>query len=560
MRYIITEYDKQLVQRSDDYKYKFFIVDENGNILDEISGISAVGSYNINPESTIRRTTSMTLVLDAQYRTESIERKLYSWIGYNFFMQIGLHDIREDDYKWYDCGYYLITEGNTSYNATTNSLTVSLGDWFATLDGTRNGQNGGAPVIKILHEVDGVPVTVRTGIVNLIKSETNFSNYIVEDIGEFYGMPQNNSDYLSYREQNPLWNSIPYTLEFEAGCLLSDQLLELRDLYPNVEMYFDIYGNFCVNLIPSCEHDAISLANDFLQRILVADNSEQVTYDIKSIKNVTEVFGAIYEVDRYSESVSFSDNTYTLSLDTYTDYSSDDIIAFDSTSINDFTTYIAINDLDSLPLYKEYTTTFIDAGVIEENETYVIKIKKVDGKYIAYFLGQYQPHALCVLTADANDSKYTKEYFSTRYNVDEKNITFRVEPESPFTIQKIGIVLDVKTGNEYDNILSSSVATENAIYQNKISSSMNDVVTIQTKMIPFLDTNIKVSYKKQQDDEVKEYIIKSIDNNLDSCTSTITMYRFYPLYDSTTDSARLLSSDGYTLQDSDGLYLTTKES
>ena len=560
MRYIITEYDKQLVQRSDDYKYKFFIVDENGNILDEISGISAVGSYNINPESTIRRTTSMTLVLDAQYRTESIERKLYSWIGYNFFMQIGLHDIREDDYKWYDCGYYLITEGNTSYNATTNSLTVSLGDWFATLDGTRNGQNGGAPVIKILHEVDDVPVTIRTGIVNLIKSETNFSNYIVEDIGEFYGMPQNNSDYLSYREQNPLWNSIPYTLEFEAGCLLSDQLLELRDLYPNVEMYFDIYGNFCVNLIPSCEHDAISLANDFLQRILVADNSEQVTYDIKSIKNVTEVFGTIYEVDRYSESVSFSDNTYTLSLDTYTDYSSDDIIAFDSTSINDSTTYIAINDLDSLPLYKEYTTTFIDAGVIEENETYVIKIKKVDGKYIAYFLGQYQPHALCVLTADANDSKYTKEYFSTRYNVDEKNITFRVEPESPFTIQKIGIVLDVKTGNEYDNILSSSVATENAIYQNKISSSMNDVVTIQTKMIPFLDTNIKVSYKKQQDDEVKEYIIKSIDNNLDSCTSTITMYRFYPLYDSTTNSASLLSSDGYTLQDSDGLYLTTKES
>ena len=118
----------------------------------------------------------------------------------------------------------------------------------------------------------------------------------------------------------------------------------------------------------------------------------------------------------------------------------------------------------------------------------------------------------------------------------------------------------MKTGNEYDNILSSSVATENAIYQNKISSSMNDVVTIQTKMIPFLDTNIKVSYKKQQDDEVKEYIIKSIDNNLDSCTSTITMYRFYPLYDSTTNSASLLSSDGYTLQDSDGLYLTTKES
>ena len=59
---------------------------------------------------------------------------------------------------------------------------------------------------------------------------------------------------------------------------------------------------------------------------------------------------------------------------------------------------------------------------------------------------------------------------------------------------------------------------------------MNDIVTITTKMMPFMDTNIKVEYKKQQDTEVKQYIVKSVSHNLDSLTTTITMYRFYPLY------------------------------
>lgn len=530
MRYVITELDKWLVQHSSDYSYRLFIVDDEKNVLDMITGISSVGSYSINSESNVRRSTSMSICLDSQYRTESIEKKLYSWIGYNFSLQIGLYNIREDEYKWYDCGYYLITEGNTSYNATTNSLTVNLGDWFTSLDGTRNGQNGGAPTIEILNEVDGNPVSIQTGIVNLLKSETNYTDYIVEDIGEFYGLPQNNENYLEYREENPNWNQIPYTLEFSAGCLLSDQISELINLYPNNEAFFDIYGNFVAGLIPSCEYDPIYIDNAFLQSILLSDDTEQVTYDIKSIKNVTEVFGKTYDVERFSEVCSFENNTYTLTLENYSEYNSTEIIAFKCSAKNGSETYIKINELESIPLYNEYKTTFVSEEIMSEDETYAFSIKKVQGNYVAYFLGQYQPHVLCVLTGDEEDATYTKEFFSKRYNVKESDITFRVENENPFTIQKIGIVLDVKMGDDYDNILSSSVARENAIYQNKLSTSMNDVVVLTTKMIPFLDVNTKVSYQKQQDSEEKEYIIKSIDNNTESCTSQITMYRFYPLY------------------------------
>ena len=97
-------------------------------------------------------------------------------------------------------------------------------------------------------------------------------------------------------------------------------------------------------------------------------------------------------------------------------------------------------------------------------------------------------------------------------------------------MQKLGEILDVKTGEEFENILSDSVAMENAIYYNRQSSSIYDTVEISTKMIPFLDVNEKVEYKKQQEKESKYYIIKSINNDTESLTSQITMYRFYPLY------------------------------
>ena len=159
-----------------------------------------------------------------------------------------------------------------------------------------------------------------------------------------------------------------------------------------------------------------------------------------------------------------------------------------------------------------------------------MKIKKKDDVYIAYFLGQYQPHAICVLTNDENDSYYTKKYFAEKYNCDEKNVMLRVEKDSPFVVQKIGEVLDYKSGNDFDNIESDSVALQNALYYNRLSTTFNDIVTIKTRMIVFLDVYSKVSYQRKQEQKINEYIIKSVQHDLDGMTSTITMYRYYPLY------------------------------
>ena len=150
MKYNITQQDKNLLlQNSLDYKYKLLVLNNNGNILDELDCISSIGSYNIDGESAIRRATSITLLLDDTYKSVSIENKIYDWIGLNFELQIGIYSIRNDDYIWYKCGNYLITDGGTNYDATNNSISISLSDNFAKLNDTRNGQICGAPTIEI---------------------------------------------------------------------------------------------------------------------------------------------------------------------------------------------------------------------------------------------------------------------------------------------------------------------------------------------------------------------------------------------------------------------------
>lgn len=528
MKYTVTEMDKMLLQQSElHYKYKLYVLDKNHNIIDELMGISSMGSYNIDADSEIRRTTSFVLELDNTYHSKHIEEKIESWVGYDFMMQIGLYSIREDDYIWYECGSYAITSANTSYDASTNTLSTELADWFSKLDGTRNGQIGGAPTILIPNlDEDGNKVTIRQATIGVLK-DNKVEKYIVQDVGEYYGT-EVNPDYMEYRENNPNWNQLPYDLEFNAGCMAGDILTEIRDLYPNNEMYWDIYQNFCFNMIPSCDNDPILFDNNFIQSIIRSADSESVTYDISSIKNITEVFGKTYDVDTYCDSCTYSSNVYTLSLELYEKYENHQIVSFLSPANNTASPKLRINKLAALPIYKEGTETPIDVNTMEANTVYAVKLGYKNDAYVAYFLGSFQPHAICVLTADANDPVYTKKYFQDKYNC--KNVHFRVEKDNPFTVQRIGEVLDVKTGNEFDNILSDSVAESNALYYNKKSSTSNDIVTLTTHMIPWLDVNVKVSYKKQQESVEHEYIIKSISNDLGSMSTSITMHRFYPLY------------------------------
>lgn len=77
---------------------------------------------------------------------------------------------------------------------------------------------------------------------------------------------------------------------------------------------------------------------------------------------------------------------------------------------------LQINGLSLVPIYYENTTNPVAADTMTAGETYVLQYKKVDNSGRFYYLGQYQPHAICVLTADAQDPVYTKQYFTERFN------------------------------------------------------------------------------------------------------------------------------------------------
>lgn len=529
MKYNITNSDKDaLLQSNVNYKYRIFLL-KDGRVMNTVTGITGTGSYSVDSESDVRRTFSLTVHMDTlSYETQHMEQKIKTLIGYELQLQIGIYHIRQADYIWYECGTYTITGTNTSYDASTNTLSMDLSDWFTKLDGTKNGQIGGSPTILIPNlDSNGKKVTVRQAALGILK-DIGLEDYILQDIGEFYGMEDYNPDYEAYRLTNPSWNQLPYDLEYNCGCHVSEILRDIRDLYPNCEMYFDIYNNFCFNAIPSCDNEPVVLDNDFLQRILLAENSENVCYDITSIRNVTEVFGKTYKVDRHSDSCTVSGSVYKISLFGYSAYSHGDILAFTAPEANTASMQLSIGSLPPIPIYKEYTTDPIADKTIPADSVCCVKITYLNGSYAAYYLGMFQPHALCVLTNDAEDTVFTKEYFSDKYNC--KNIYFRVEPDNPFSIQKLGIIFETKCGDDFDNIMSDTTAMANAVYHNRQSSTINDTVTLTTKMIPFLDVNVKVSYQKQQESEVHEYIVKSVSHDLEGMTSSITLHRFHPLY------------------------------
>ena len=208
---------------------------------------------------------------------------------------------------------------------------------------------------------------------------------------------------------------------------------------------------------------------------------------------------------------------------------------------------------------------------LEADIVYCFKIERHVGSdtlppVVAYLLGQWQVHALDALTngdtskdyyekiistnsegdvifdnsgqpmyhtvrpKDKNGNyikMYSEEYFRYKYNCEHVHLT--VVEDSPFVVQKLGEIVDVRNNEDAGNSDSDYLALINARYINWQNSRLTDTVTIQTLLVPFLDVNMKVSYKPQRSNEEYEYVIKNISHDLSSMVSSITMYRFYPL-------------------------------
>lgn len=553
MKDILTQDDLMLpLQNSQSLVIRVEVLDsKTQSKIGIITGIVS-GSVSINGESDIRHTCNLSIQPTILENIKLEEGNLV-WLDKDIRLSIGMWNWRLNDYIWYSFGNYVYTDTSSTYDQTTNQLTVNCSDYMAKLDGTKNGQLGALVISYPAYEENpetGEPITyniIRNAIIETLEKLCRITNYRIDDIGEYKAMPEYNDDWEKYREENVnIWNTIPYDQEFSCGCTVLSILTTFRDLYPNYEMYFDMDTNtFICQLKPMCYEDDIFIDDKYIQKVFISENSST---DMTTVKNVCEVWGQSFENDYYSEEVTYANNVYSCFINGYEEkYYNGDIIGLKIPEVNALGAQININNFGTIGIYDESNEIAVSAGKMKADTVYTFKIKKkrIDGndQIRAYLLGEWQAHAINVLTdGTASNQKvtdsegvefvlYSKEYFKHFYNCER--VDFQIVPDSPFTVQKLGEILDVKTGGEFENITSDDLAADRAKWENWKNCRLTDNITITTKILPWLYVNKKVSYKSHSSGELHQYIITSISHDLSNNTSSITMYRFYPYYDMT---------------------------
>lgn len=561
MLQINTEDIRLVTQPIVNTKVKIDVYDErNMNHLEQWECGIISATFSISAESDCRRTATIVCVPEKNKRIR-LKKDSIIWINRIIKLQLGIKNLRTGEYTYYKMGSFIFSDYGATYNATENTISLNLNDFWCNLDGSRNGQVGGAMEIKFpAYEED--PNTsevikynyIRDAVITILTQfgKLKESQLEIDDIGEFKGLEQYNPDYVQYREESKVkvkdgtymetWNAIPFTQEFSCSDTVATMLIAFRDLYPNYEMYFDESGNFVCKMIPSCYYDDIIFDSKFFDRIYISENT---SVDLLSVRNICEVWGKVIETDFYTEKCTYSNNCYSATVAGYEEkYYNGDSIAVMIPKENEAGCVLNVNKFGQIPILDENTEKPIAKKILEPNQVYVFKIKKkhIDGSdvTIAYLLGQYQPHAVDILTNGnlnnedyiAQDGtvikKYSKEYFQKIYNC--KTVNFTVIKDSPFSIEELGLLLCVKTGGEFENITSDSLALTRAEYENWKNSRLTDSITVTTRLVPFADVNIKVSYRRDDTGEINQYIVKNLSHDPSAGTTTWTLMRFYPLY------------------------------
>ena len=435
--------------------------------VDSIEGVCTSGSFSINANSDIRRTGSVVLVVtDSSFEVASGSKV---WLDKYIRVWVGISSLYTGEIEWTNCGLYIIDAPNYQYDASTNTLTLSLLDLMAKLTGIRNGYLKGIPTILSAGE------NIRQTIIDTL-ALGGFTKYIVEEA--------------------PSPGTIPNDLEFSQGSTVYDLLKGLRDIYPDYEMFFDVEGTFYYKPIPTGEGDPV-LVDDTLWTNIVT--SEQIDVDFQSVKNSIEVYGRTHDPAHFSTETTVSSSNITLTIADVTEYTEDLIYGFTLTDNPGYTNMtLQIGSLSSLPITLDDGTT---------NAT---------------------------IQAETGEVYYCVQYKGTYWNwlghLQSYGFAEDTNPDSPFYINgTVGRIRLPLYGGEYENIFSDDLAQQRAEYELWLRTNMNNTLNLTCVPVPWLDVNILVDYTTQRNNELNQYLIKSITFGLaPGDNMTLTLMKFYP--------------------------------
>lgn len=437
--------------------------------VDRIEGVCTGGSIAIDANSDVRRTGSVTLVVTDSSFQVGADTKI--WLDKYIKVYVGTYSFAEGQIDWVNCGMFIIDAPSYQYEASSNTLSLSLLDLMAKLTGVRNGYLPGIPTVFKAGE------NIREAIIDTL-ALGGFTKYIVDD--------------------PPDPGTIPNDLEFSQGATVYELLSGLRDIYPNYEMYFDIEGVFYYKKIPTGENDPVYVDDSLWENLVI---SEQIDVDFQNVKNVIEVYGRTHDPEAFSTETTVSSNIINLTIESVSKYTEDMIYGFTLTDNPGYTgASLKINNLTAYPLKMDDGTTAAEI-VAEEGEVYYCVQFK--GTYW-YWLGHLQSYG---------------------YAEDEN-------PESPFYTQ--GTVGEIRLplyGGDYENCFTDDLAQQRAEYELWLHTNMNNTVQLTCVPVYWLDVNILVNYTPQRNTTSEQYIIKSITFGLAPTeTMSVSMIKFYPEY------------------------------
>lgn len=135
-------------QKKQNKSIKIELLDKKtGVVLERVDGALVSDSGTIDRQSTSRRTYNADFYIKDS--TFLVDENSKVWLDKYLRVYVGIQDIRTQEYCWYILGTFAITEAGYSYSPTENTVSLTLTDKMAFLDGTLGGIVTGAMNIKI---------------------------------------------------------------------------------------------------------------------------------------------------------------------------------------------------------------------------------------------------------------------------------------------------------------------------------------------------------------------------------------------------------------------------
>ena len=454
---------------------KINLLNFNYLIVDTLEGNSIDGVININSNSDIRRTCNVSLVLTNS--TFNVQAGGKIWLDKLIQIYVGIEDSNSGEIAWNNMGIFLINKPSYKYDASNKIMSFEGIDLMSKMTGLRNGYIIGIGDEGYTLIPEGS--NVRQTIISIIK-KCGFNNYLVSECINEDGSIQN----------------VPYDMKFQQGSTWYNILLELKNILPNYQIFFDSNGVFRYEKIPYSVEDPIMVNDDIWKENIISEN---INIDFENVKNVVEVYGRVHDVESYS------DSTVTI--------------------INNNVITPVWNGIEEL---NEFNIFGFSLNENVENENGII----------ISFLGSHN-----LVDSNGDSIKYlsSNKYYVISYQYNDTflflggNQAYGIwkdeNPDSPFYVNSsIGEINISLYGNEYNNIMSDELALQRAKYEIYKRCRLNDSISLTSVPIFWLDVNWKVFYTSFMNIG-QEYMIDSISFPLSiSGTQTIKLIKFYPLY------------------------------